>query len=129
MAAPYRRSSTGAVPTSGRAGWVAALFALLAATAGAQSAVDPLPEELLADARSALQEGAHDSAAANLRQLRLLYPESPLVADSLMLAARVAAEQGNPFRERFLLTEARRYARWLHPASWRMAMPPACASR
>ena len=113
MAAPYRRASIGAVPNPGRAGWVAALFALLTATAGAQSSVDPLPEELLAAARSALQEGAHDSAAANLRQLRLLYPESPLVADSLMLAARVAAEQGNPFRERFLLTEARRSVRAL----------------
>lgn len=90
----------------------AALLALLfASLAVAQSAIDPLPEDLLAAAGAALTLGAHDTAAANLRQLRLLYPQSPLVAESLILAARVAGEQGNPFRERFLLTEARRTVR------------------
>lgn len=86
----------------------AAVVTLLAAgTAGGQSAVDPPPEDLLDAARTALRQGAHHSAAASLRKLRLLYPASPLVAESLMLAAQVAAEQDNPFRERFLLTEAR----------------------
>lgn len=90
------------------------LLALLAvAIAGAQSAVDPLPADLLDAARSALEQGAHDSAAAHLRQLRLRYPESPLVAESLVLAARVAAIQDNPVRERFLLTEARQAVRGL----------------
>ena len=73
--------------------------------------MDPLPADLLEAARSALAQGAHDSAAAGLRQLRLLYPESPLLAESLMLAAQVAAAQDNPVRERFLLTEARRAVR------------------
>ena len=96
------------------AGLAAALVALLAAaTGGAQPAVDPLPPDLLEAARSALARGAPDSAAASLRKLRLLYPESPLVAESLMLAAQAAAAQGNPFRERFLLTEARRAVRGL----------------
>ncbi len=84
---------------------------LCATVAGAQSDLDPLPAELLDAARSALAQGAHDSAAANLRQLRLLHPESPLVAESLLLAAQVAAAQDNPYRERFLLTEARRTVR------------------
>ena len=78
---------------------------------GAQSAVDPLPEDLLAAARSSLAQGEHEAAAAILRQLRRRYPESPLAAESLMLAAQVAAAQDNPFRERFLLTEARRVVR------------------
>ena len=81
--------------------------------AGAQSAVDPPPADLLDAARSALDQGAYDDAAASLRQLRLLYPSSPMVAESLVLAAQVAAIQDNPFRERFLLTEARQAVRGL----------------
>ena len=90
---------------------MAALVALAATGAGAQSAADPLPADLLEAAGTALAQGAHDSAAASLRQLRLRYPESPLLTESLMLAAQVAAAQDNPFRERFLLTEARRAVR------------------
>ena len=75
--------------------------------AGAQLRGDPLPEELLEAARAALASGAYDAAAANLRQMRRLRAESPLVAEALMLAAEVAAARGNPFQERYLLGEAR----------------------
>ena len=101
---------------------------LTAAAAAAQSAVDPLPADLLDAARSALARGAPESAAASVRKLRLLYPGSPLVAESLMLSAQAAAAQGNPFRERFLLTEARRAVRSL-VASGAIAAPDAARLR
>ena len=86
------------------AAWGTSL-ALVAVTA--QLRVVPLPDALLEEARAALASGAYDAATANLRHLRLLHAESPLVADALMLAAEVAAARDNPVQERYLLGEAR----------------------
>lgn len=82
------------------------------AAAGAEPAA-PGAAELLAAARASLAAGAGESAAAALRRLRVRYPESPLVADALLLSAAAAAARDDPYQERFFLREARRAVRGL----------------
>lgn len=103
------------------AAWAASFGA---AAAGADRAA-PGAAELLQAARASLAAGAGESAAAALRRLRVHYPESPLVADALLLSAAVAAARDDPYQERFFLREARRAVRGLAAGG---ALPAATAN-
>ena len=93
---------------------VCAASVLGTAAAGAQAApTTPPARDLIAAARASLGAGDRDAAAATLRRLRLHYPDSPLVADALLLSAAIAAAGDNPHQERFLLSEAQAAVRRL----------------
>ena len=78
-----------------------------------QSGTDSRASELIETARASLAAGDRDGAAATLRRLRLHYPESPLVAEALLLSATVAAARNDAYQERFFLAETRRAVRRL----------------
>ena len=89
----------------------AAMFGV--AATHANPALTPAASELIEAARAALIAGDPEGAATTLRRLRLHYPESPLVAEALLLSATVAAARNNAYQERFFLAETRRAVRRL----------------
>lgn len=110
----------GGKPRRQAAGWqfLATLVVAWAALFGvaaihANPALTPAASELIETARASLAAGDRDGAAATLRRLRLHYPESPLVAEALLLSAAVAAARNDAYQERFFLAETRRAVRRL----------------
>ena len=115
----------GGKPRRRAAGWRmrAAMFVAWAATFGAGAtcadpafadpAMTPAASELIETADASLAAGDLEAAAAALSRLRLHYPESPLVAEALLLSAAIAAARNNAYQERFFLAETRRTVRRL----------------
>ena len=107
---PRRRATRWRLPATMVVAWAA--MCGVAAT-HANPALTPAASELIETARAALAAADRDGAATALRRLRLHYPESPLVAEALLLSATVAAARNNAYQERFFLTETRRAVRRL----------------
>jgi len=112
---PRRLTAGWRLPATMVVAWTAVFGVVVtgAVPAFANPALTPAASELIETARAALAAGDRDGAAATLRRLRLHYPESPLLAEALLLSAAVAAARNNGHQERFFLAETRRAVRRL----------------